>query len=54
VRVGGARLCTYFTISTITNKVEVYVPVEREDTLPLFLLYPYMYSMVRASMKEIA
>jgi hypothetical protein len=23
----------------------VYSPAERADTLPLFLLYPYMYSM---------
>jgi hypothetical protein len=27
--------------------VVVYA-AEREDTLPLFLLYPYMYSVVRA------
>jgi hypothetical protein len=32
-------------ISTITYKVVVYVPAERVDTLPLFLLYPYMYSV---------
>jgi hypothetical protein len=34
-----------FTISTITYKV-VYAPAERAETLPLFLLYPYMYSVV--------
>jgi hypothetical protein len=34
-----------FTLSTITDKVVVYVPAERADTLPLFLLYPYMYSV---------
>ncbi len=34
-----------FTLSTITHKVVVvYAPAERADTLPLFLLYPYMYS----------
>ncbi len=26
-----------------TYKVVVYAPAERADTLPLFLLYPYMY-----------
>jgi hypothetical protein len=26
----------------------VYTPAERADTLPLFLLYPYMYSVVHA------
>jgi hypothetical protein len=32
---------------TITSKVVVYTLLaERADTLPLFLLYPYMYSMV--------
>jgi hypothetical protein len=36
-----------FTISTITYKVVVYDPAERADTLPLFLLYPYMYSVVK-------
>jgi hypothetical protein len=39
VMVGGV------TISTITYKVMVYAPAEREDTLPLFLLYNYMYSV---------
>jgi hypothetical protein len=41
----GARLPP-FTISTITYKVEVYAPAERARTLPLFLLYPYMYSVL--------
>jgi hypothetical protein len=36
-----------FTISTITYKVVVYAPAVRADTLPLFLLYPYMYSVVQ-------
>jgi hypothetical protein len=29
------------------SKVVVYAPAERADTLLLFLLYPYMYSVVR-------
>ena len=33
------------TISTITYKFVVYASAERVDTLPLFLLYPYMYSV---------
>ncbi len=28
-------------------RVVVYDPAERADTLPLFLLYPYMYSWVK-------
>ncbi len=48
VRVGGARPPP-FTLSsiyhTITSKVVVYAPAERADALPLFLLYPYMYSV---------
>jgi hypothetical protein len=39
---GGSRHPPLFTISTITYKVEVFAPAERADTLPLFLLYPYM------------
>ncbi len=34
-----------YHISTITFKVEVYAPAESADSLPLFLLYPYMYSV---------
>jgi hypothetical protein len=37
-----------FTMSTITYKVRVYAPAERADTLSLFLLCPYMYSMASA------
>ncbi len=44
---GGARPPP-FTISTITYKVVVYATAERAETLPLFLLYPYMYSMAPA------
>ncbi len=32
-------------ISKSTTYVVVYAPAERADTLPLFLLYSYMYSM---------
>jgi hypothetical protein len=35
-----------FIIPTITYKVVVFAPSERADTLPLFLLYTYMYSVV--------
>jgi hypothetical protein len=36
-----------FTISTYHHWLVVYAPAERADTLPLFLLYPYMYSVLR-------
>jgi hypothetical protein len=42
-----------FTLFTITCKVAVDVPAERADTLPLFHLYPYMYSEVWSSVKMI-
>jgi hypothetical protein len=45
VRVGGARPPP-FTLSTITCKVVVYAPAERADTLSLFLLYAYLYSVI--------
>ncbi len=41
VRVGGARPPS-FTIVTVTYKVAVYALPERAETLPLFLLYPYI------------
>jgi hypothetical protein len=41
---GGARPSPFST-STITYKVVVYAPAEMADALPLFLLYPYMYSV---------
>ncbi len=44
VRVVGASPPP-FTLFNITYKVVVYAPAERADTLPLFLLYPYMYSV---------
>ncbi len=47
---GGGGGCTAlpppFTLSTIKSKVVVYAPAERADLLPLFLLYPCMYSVV--------
>jgi hypothetical protein len=47
VRVGGARP-TPFTTITITSKVAVYAPAEWADTLTMFHLYQYMYSVVWA------
>ncbi len=44
VRVRGARPPP-FTLVTITYKVVVYASAERADTLPLFHLYPYIYSV---------
>jgi hypothetical protein len=44
---GGARPPPF----TITYKVVVYAPAERADTLPVFLLYPYMYSVVLNTIK---
>ncbi len=41
----GARP-SLFILSTITSKVVTYTPAEMADTLPLFLLYPYMKSVV--------
>jgi hypothetical protein len=32
-------------LSTITYKVVVYAPAERADTLPPYLIYPYIYSV---------
>ncbi len=43
---GKGVQATLFIISTITYKVVVYAPAENADTLPLFLLYPYMYSVI--------
>jgi hypothetical protein len=37
--------CTPFSLSTITSKVMVFVSAEWTDTLPLFLVYPYIYSV---------
>jgi hypothetical protein len=38
--------------STITSKVVVYALAERVDVLSLFLLYPYMYSVLITMYKE--
>jgi hypothetical protein len=43
--VKGCHTHPHFTISIITYKFVVYTPTERADTPPLFLLYPYMYSV---------
>ncbi len=44
---GGCTPAPFRSIyCTITYKVVVFAPAERADTLPLFLLYPYMYSVV--------
>ncbi len=40
------------TISTITYKFVVYAPDERADTLPLFQLYSYMYSVNKTTSQE--
>jgi hypothetical protein len=45
VRVGVHAHPLSLYISTITYKVVVNAPVERADIFPLFLLYPYMYSV---------
>ncbi len=37
----------HYTVSTITYKVVLYAPAGRADTLHLFLLYPYIYSVGR-------
>ncbi len=44
--VWGAR-SPPFTTSSITYKVVAYAPDEMADTLPLFLHYTYMYSVVK-------
>ncbi len=35
------------------KKVALYAPAEREDTVPLFLLYPYMYSVGQPLLPEV-
>ncbi len=42
----GARPPPLITF-TLTSKVAVYAPAEWADTLTLFHLYQYMYSVVR-------
>jgi hypothetical protein len=43
---GGGCAPTPFILVIITYKGALYAPSERADTLPLFHLYPYMYSVV--------
>ncbi len=45
MRVGGARPPPLITF-TLTSKVAVYAPAEWADTLTLFHLYQYVYSVV--------
>ncbi len=45
MKVGGARPPP-FTTFTITSKVAVYAPAEWADTLTLFHLYQYKYSVL--------
>jgi len=46
---GGGGTPSPVTLSTIMSKVVVYAPAGRADTFPLFLLYPFMYSVVETS-----
>jgi hypothetical protein len=48
MRVGVAHQLS-FTVSTITYNVVVFA--DRVDTLPLFLIYPYRYSVEAKSVK---
>jgi hypothetical protein len=41
--------CTPTPLSLYHHKVVVYAPAERADTLPLFLLHPYMYSVIKTT-----
>jgi hypothetical protein len=38
-------------MSPITYKFVVYAPAERADTLAIFLLHPYMYSVTMPATK---
>jgi hypothetical protein len=51
VRVRGARPPP-FTSITITSKVAVYASAEWADTLTLFHLYQYMYSVLSPQVLE--
>jgi hypothetical protein len=46
--VGSARSPPFITI-TITSKVAVYAPAEWADTLTLYHLYQYMYSVCQTT-----
>jgi hypothetical protein len=43
----------HYTAGTITYKVVMHATAERADTLPLFLLYPYMYSVIAISIQDL-
>jgi hypothetical protein len=45
MRVGDARPTHFYSI--YHHQVVVHAPAERADTLPLFLLYPYVYSVAQ-------
>jgi hypothetical protein len=47
VKVGGARPTPLITV-TLTSKVAVYAPAKWADTLTMFHLYQYMYSVVHS------
>jgi hypothetical protein len=47
------KIAQAFTTSTIAYKVVVYAPAERADSLPLFLLYLCMYSVLLTSSRKI-
>ncbi len=42
---GGVGTPSSFHYTTIIYKVVMYAPADKADTLPLFLLYSYMYSV---------
>ncbi len=52
MRVGGARPPPLITF-TLTSKVAVYAPAEGADTLTLFHLYQYMYSVVSSDRHQL-
>jgi hypothetical protein len=43
----GCTPTPFYYIYTIIYEVVVYAPAERADTLTLFHLFPYMYSVVQ-------
>jgi hypothetical protein len=43
---GGGVHALPLSLNLPSGEVVVYAPAERADTLPLFLLYPYMYSVI--------
>jgi hypothetical protein len=49
---GGRWTPSPFTLSTITSQVVVYAPAERE-TLPLFLLFSSLYSVLLSQLRTL-